>query len=160
MICASSKGHQDFIKCVKSICEDKEYSVIYAPEERQGKLSEKFTGSLPDADIILMDVSPEEFKDLESKSCYLTNQGVLIEFGYITATEEYYNMLYIFCENNKLEKAHPYVRNETIHKYTKRNLREKIIENIVDRRKKIPAELREKRKRLKNLRKKEFNRTL
>jgi len=151
MICASSKGHRDFIRCVKGICKDRDYSVIYAPEERQGRLSEKFTGSLPDSDIILMDVSPEEYTDSENKLCYLTNQGVLIEFGYITTTEEYYKMLYIFCEDNMLEKAHPYVRNETIHKYAKHNLKAKIIENIDDRQRKIPAELREDRKRIRNL---------
>lgn len=154
MVCASQKRHKEFIKCVKDICEDREYSLIYPPYEWQGSLLNKFRDSLPDANVILMDVTPEEFKDSKNGACYLTNQGVLIEFGYIIASEDYYKLLYIFCENNKLEKTHPYVRNETINKYFKNNLKDKILQKIDDRLKKIPAEHREDRKRMKKMSKK------
>ena len=151
MVCASQMGHQDFIKFAKSICQEKEYSIIYVPYELQGKLWEKFKNALPTANIILMDVTPEKYRDSENKSCYITNQGVLIEFGCIIADEDYSKLLYIFCENNKRKKTHPYVINETIDEYSKNNLKDKILEKIRDRLKKIPAENREFRKQFKDL---------
>ena len=154
MICASQKNHRHFIKCVQKICKEKKYSIIYAPYKPQGRLLKKFIDSLPDANIILMDVTPEELKDSKGKSYYLTNQGVLIEFGHIIALEEYYKLLYIFCENDKKGKTHPYVREETITDYSKSNLRGKILGKISDRIEKMPAEQIESRKIIKSFKEK------
>jgi len=101
-----------------------------------------------------MDVTPEELKDSKGKSYYLTNQGVLIEFGHIIALEEYYKLLYIFCENDKKGKTHPYVREETITDYSKSNLRGKILGKISDRIEKMPAEQIESRKIIKSFKEK------
>lgn len=125
--------------------------MIFSPYKSQEKLLEKFENSLPDANIILMDVTPQELKDSENKTHYITNQGVLIEFGYIIALRDYYKFLYIFCDATKLEKTHPYVRNETINKYSKDNLREKILGKVDERLKRIPCEYITDRKRIKNL---------
>lgn len=127
--------------------------MIYPPYKSQRELLGKFRNSLPDANIILMDITPQELKDSKNETCYITNQGVLIEFGYIIATEDYYKLLYIFCEETKLEKIHPYVRNETINKYSRNDLKDKILEKVDNRLKAIPSEHREDRKRIRDLEK-------
>ena len=97
-----------------------------------------------------MDVTPQKLKDSMNKPSEITNQGVLIEFGYIIANEDYYKMLYIFCQENKRKETHPYIQNETITEYSIDNLKNKILEKIEDRIKSIPGEhsAEQKRRRL------------
>lgn len=136
LISADSKKRRPFINCIKKICDDSEgkYKCHFLSDEladlkEENRLKRMFE-SLRDAHIILMDVTPLQytFETLEPiEKDWITNQGVLIEYGAIMATESLWDHLKLFCESAvERSQLHPYFL-KTVDQYS-----EKDVDNIDD----------------------------
>lgn len=125
LISADSKRRKSFIDCIKKICDDSKgrYECHFLPDEvadlrAEERLKEMFE-HLRDSDLIFMDVTSigytvETTEGVENY--WMTNQGVLIEYGAIMALEYLMNSIELFCESAvKLERLHPYFLKKVNH---------------------------------------------
>ena len=128
LLVSADSNQKDFVDCIKKICDKSKgkYKFHYLPEE-VSKASERdrlkrMLDYIGYADLILMDVTPQRFPAEEKKYQYITNQGVLIEYGAITSREDKKWRLKLFCEDKiKRKHLHPYVL-KTVDTYNRKKL--------------------------------------
>ena len=107
LISADSKKRRPFIDCIKKICDDSEgrYEWHFLPDEvadlREENRLKRMFECLRAAHIITMDVTPLQYTSKTPEGAqdhWITNQGVLIEYGVIIALEHFRDRLKLFCE--------------------------------------------------------------
>ena len=136
LLVSADSNQKHFINCVKKVCDNSngEYKFHYLPK-KVSKASEKerldrMISYIEYADLILMDVTPHVFPSEEEKYQYMTNQGVLIEYGAIISREDRRWRLKLFCEDTVERKhLHPYIL-KTVDTYNRKkleSLRNKVI---------------------------------
>ena len=146
LLVSADSNQKDFIDCIKRICDDSggEYEFHNLPKE-VSKASEKdrlnrMISYIEYADLILMDVTPHTFPSEEEKYHYMTNQGVLIEYGVIMSREDREWRLKLFCEDRVERKhLHPYIL-KTVDTYNPKkleSLRNKVIKVIKEHKEEI-----------------------
>jgi hypothetical protein len=146
LLVLADSNQKDFIDCIKQICEgsEGEYEFHCLPEEvstanEEDRLN-RMIGYIEYADLILMDVTPHIFPSEEEKYRYITNQGVLIEYGVAISREDRSWRLKLFCEDRVERKhLHPYIL-KTVDTYNPKkleSLKNKVIKVIKEHKEKI-----------------------
>ena len=149
LVSADSRKSRTFIECIKNICENSgRYRWRFLPDEtadleEKDRLRRMFE-CLVEAHLIIMDVTPTEYTYQTPKgteTSWLTNQGVLIEYGAIMASEHLIDRLKLFSESSvKRKTLHPYFL-KTVDVYSEKtandtkdasSLRNKIIRILKD----------------------------
>jgi len=128
LLVLADSNQKHFIECIRRICDDSkgDYEFHNLPKEAS-KASEKdrldrMISYVKYADLILMDVTPHTFLSEEEKYKYMTNQGVLIEYGAIVAREDRKWRLKLFCEDSIERKhLHPYIL-KTVDTYNRKDM--------------------------------------
>lgn len=120
----------DFIKCIKTICDEskEELECHFIPNEpapiKEPDRLNRMLSLVGESNIIFMDLTPKLFP-LNEKEVYLTNPGVLIEYGVLAASAHYYERLYLFCEDTVSRSLlHPYFI-KTVQPYSRDKLNDK-----------------------------------
>lgn len=128
LLVSADRNQKDFINCIKQICDDSdgEYEFHYLPVELSNASEkdrlERMINYVESADLILMDVTPHTFPSEDEKYRYMTNQGVLIEYGVIGSKEDRMWRLKLFCEDQVvLNRLHPYIL-KTVDTYSREKL--------------------------------------
>ena len=139
LLVSADSNQKHFIDCIKQICDDSkgEYEFHNLPKEvsmpSEKDRLDRMISYIDSADLILMDVTPHTFPSEEEKYQYMTNQGVLIEYGVIISREHRKWRLKLFCEDRVDRKhLHPYIL-KTVDTYNLKklaSLKNKIIKVI------------------------------
>lgn len=121
-ISADSQRQRAFIRCAERAAEVKNFECLYPPTQSGGPsyqtLLEKILKWLDQSIYIIMDVT-----------CYrtgrqwVTNPGVLIEFGIIAATDKLDQLSLFAEESSPIEKMHPFIRAKEITRYSEQHPR-------------------------------------
>ena len=157
LISADSKRRTPFIDCIKEICDDSEgrYRWRFLPDEvadlREEDMLKRMLECLMGSDVVFMDVTPIEYTTENSKKYWITNQGVLIEYGAIMALEYVRDGLKLFSESSiERNRLHPYFL-KTTDLYSEKNvndatnpksLKNMVIKKIKELENRIPEERR------------------
>ena len=140
-ISADSKKRKPFVDCIKKICDNSNgrYKGRFLPD-KVGELREedrlkRMFEYLQDSHLIFMDITPIEYASEGVDKYWLTNQGVLIEYGAIMGLEHLRDSLKLFCESSvKRNRLHAYFL-KTADKYSETNVDDvndpKSLRNIV-----------------------------
>ena len=128
VLVSADSNQQHFIDCIKQICEDSsgEYEFHFLPDEvatanEKDRLN-RMINYVEYADLIIMDVTPHTFPTEENKYRYMTNQGVLIEYGAVIAKEHKKWRLKLFCEDTiDRRNLHSYIL-KTVDTYNRKDL--------------------------------------
>lgn len=128
LISADSKRRKPFISCIEKICDDSKdrYKWRFLSDEvadlrEQDRLKRMFE-CLMDCHLIFMDVTPIECTSEGIKNHWMTNQGVLIEYGAIMTLEYLRDRLKLFCESSvERNRLHPYFL-KTADSYSEKNI--------------------------------------
>lgn len=128
LISADSKRRKLFINCIKKICDDSkgQYKWHFLPDEvadlREEDRLKRMFECLMDSHIVFMEVTPIEYTTESVKKHWMTNQGVLIEYGAIMALEYLRDRLKLFCESSvERNRLHPYFL-KTVDLYSEDNV--------------------------------------
>jgi hypothetical protein len=109
--CASSRT--TFQKCIRKICREShgELGYRFIPTKivstGESNIVDRMLEEVRNADLILMDVTPTVYRK-RKHSIYITNQGVLIEYGTIISNEVYSLKLGLYCVEGLRDNLHPY----------------------------------------------------
>jgi len=109
-----------------------------------------------DSDMVFMDATPSKFV-IDGNEEYLTNPGVLIEYGVLVSYPSYEMKLKVFCEESISRKhlhayfiqtAHSYSTVDAFDESNPRSLKSQIKKMIEDYKKILPELLRKSRETL------------
>ena len=140
-ISADSKKRKPFIDCITKICENSngQYKGRFLPD-KVGELREedrlkRMFECLQDSHLIFMDITPIEYTSEGVDKYWMTNMGVLIEYGAIMGLGYLGASLKLFCESSvKRNRLHAYFL-KTVDKYSETNVDDvndpKSLRNIV-----------------------------
>lgn len=119
--CASQRTI--FHRSVKKICDESndEYTFHFIPTEAATPAEENMLGRMIDeinrAHLILMDATPES-GTIDGKENFVTNPGVLIEYGAIVSVPNLKEKLVLFCKSGTRRTLHPYLQRKTANDYS------------------------------------------
>lgn len=121
-ISADSHRQKTFIRCAEIAAESKNFQCLYPPSLSGGPsyrtLLEKVLQWLDESIFIAMDVTP-----YKTGRRWVTNPGVLIEFGIVTATDKLDQISLFAEETGPMGKIHPFIRSKEVIRYSEHHPR-------------------------------------